>query len=241
MPQVFAQKVPGRSSEGAVQVTRSRRASEAAGASARRAVLVATACGLAAAAIAAVAVPAPYLPLIGWDVGALAFLFVIWRRIGRLDGPATAADASREDPTRAVADLTLLVAALASLVAIGWMIVSANDRNPLDVVLHVGLGVLSVIVSWVVVHTIFTLRYARLYYSDGRGGVNFHDSDPEAQPRFVDFAYIAFTVGMTYQVSDTELRTSVFRAHVLRQALMSYLFGAVILALLINLVAGLNR
>ncbi|GAA2760950.1 hypothetical protein GCM10009872_63110 [Actinopolymorpha rutila] len=224
-----------------MQVTRSRRASEAAGASARRAVLVATACGLAAAAIAAVAVPAPYLPLIGWDVGALAFLFVIWRRIGRLDGPATAADASREDPTRAVADLTLLVAALASLVAIGWMIVSANDRNPLDVVLHVGLGVLSVIVSWVVVHTIFTLRYARLYYSDGRGGVNFHDSDPEAQPRFVDFAYIAFTVGMTYQVSDTELRTSVFRAHVLRQALMSYLFGAVILALLINLVAGLNR
>ncbi|MFD2083507.1 Uncharacterized membrane protein [Actinopolymorpha cephalotaxi] len=218
--------------------------SDVAGASARRAVLVATGCGVLAAAVASVVLPAPYLPLIGWDVGALVFLAIIWRRIGHLDGPATAADASREDPTRAVADLVLLVAAVASLLAIGWMIVRANDRQPLDVVLHVGLGVASVIVSWVVVHTIFTLRYARLYYSDysdGRGGVNFHDCDPEAQPRFVDFAYIAFTVGMTYQVSDTELRTTSFRGHVLRQALMSYLFGAVILALLINLVAGLNR
>ncbi len=137
----------------------------------------------------------------------------------------------------------LLVAALASLVAIGGMISYERTTGIRSMLRpHVGLGVLSVIVSWVVVHTIFTLRYARLYYSDGRGGVNFHDSDPEAQPRFVDFAYIAFTVGMTYQVSDTELRNSGFRTpRAPRQALMSYLFGAVILALLINLVAGLNR
>src|SRR5947209_6683090 len=82
-----------------------------------------------------------------------------------------------------------------------------------------GLGVASVVASWAVVHTIYTLRYARLYYSgddsagesgSGGGGMDFHDKH---QPRFTDFAYLAFTVGMTFQVSDTELNTSAVRAN----------------------------
>jgi uncharacterized membrane protein len=81
----------------------------------------------------------------------------------------------------------------------------------------------------------------RLYYAGRDGGVDFHNVAEEALPRFSDFAYIAFTVGMTFQVSDTELRTAAFRTAVLRQALLSYTFGTVIVALTINLVAGLSR
>ena len=80
------------------------------------------------------------------------------------------------------------------------------------------------------------LRYARLYFDGTPGGVDFGDTDA---PRYTDFAYLAFTLGMTYQVSDTTLQTSPFRVLALRQALLSYLFGAVILAATINLVAGL--
>jgi uncharacterized membrane protein len=70
------------------------------------------------------------------------------------------------------------------------------------------------------------------------GGVDFNQDDP---PRFSDFAYLAFTIGMTYQVSDTELTTPATRGTALRHALLSYLFGAVILAATINLIAGLAR
>ncbi|TYB71444.1 DUF1345 domain-containing protein [Nonomuraea sp. PA05] len=192
------------------------------------------------AAVAAVAPPA-YVPLIGWDVAAVVFLLVTWARISRLDGPGTAADVNREDPTRAGSDVAVVVAAVASLAAVANMIVQTGA----GVVLAVGLGVASVVASWAVVHTIFTLRYALMYYSAGTGGagggVDFHDSDPGAQPCFTDFAYLAFTVGMTFQVSDTELNSAAFRSAVLRQALLSYLFGTVIVALTINLVAGLSR
>jgi uncharacterized membrane protein len=95
-----------------------------------------------------------------------------------------------------------------------------------------------VLLSWTVIHTVFALRYARLYYSGTDGGVDFHE---DAKPRFSDFAYLAFTVGMTFQVSDTDLNTSAFRATVLRHALLSHLFGTVVVALTINLVAGLSR
>ena len=206
----------------------------------RRTALTAAASGLLAAAFAVLLVPLAFVPLIGWDAAAVVFLLATWRRIAPLDGAATAADAGREDPTRIGADLALLIAAVASLVAVGYVIVQADPTNAVAVVLHVGLGVASVIASWAVVHTIYTLRYARLYYTGREGGVNFRHSEP-TQPRFIDFAYLAFTVGMTFQVSDTELRTAAFRGTVLRHALLSYLFGTVIVALTINLVAGLSR
>jgi uncharacterized membrane protein len=88
------------------------------------------------------------------------------------------------------------------------------------------------------VQTVFTSRYARLYYSHPAGGIDFNQ---EAPPRYSDFAYLAFTVGMTFQVSDTDLQTSAVRATALRHALLSYLLGAVILATTINLISGLIR
>ncbi|NUW31132.1 DUF1345 domain-containing protein [Nonomuraea sp. SMC257] len=211
------------------------------GISPRRTTLIAAAAGVLALAVAPLMMPPPYVPLIAWDVAATVFLLVTWWRIARLDGAATAADAVREDAPRAGADLLLLTAAVASLAAVGYMIVHRGAGETSAVVLNTGLAVVSVIASWAVVHTVYTLRYARLYYSGRAGGVDFHDAGPGPQPRFSDFAYLAFTVGMTFQVSDTELRSAAFRANVLRQALLSYVFGTVIVALAINFVAGLSR
>ncbi len=96
----------------------------------------------------------------------------------------------------------------------------------------------SIVLSWAMVHTVFTTRYARLYYTGGDGGVDFNEDDP---PRFSDFAYLSFTIGMTFQVSDTNLTSKDVRATALRHALLSYLFGAVILAATVNLLAGLAK
>jgi uncharacterized membrane protein len=96
--------------------------------------------------------------------------------------------------------------------------------------------VLSVVISWLVVHTLFTLRYALVYYTGNERGVDFNQTAP---PRYTDFAYLAFTVGMTFQVSDTTLTTHAIRSTALRHALLSYLFGSLILAATVNLVASL--
>ena len=93
-------------------------------------------------------------------------------------------------------------------------------------------------VSWGVVHTVFTLRYAHRYYRDPIGGIDFKSGDDYA-PDYGDFAYVAFTVGMTFQVSDTDIQSREIRRSVLSHALLAYLFGAVILAVTVNLIASL--
>ena len=176
--------------------------------------------------------------LAGWDLAAGVYVAWTWATIWHRDPAATARLALREDPGRAVADALLLVASMASVLAVVLAIAAGRDAGPGERDLRAGLAVASVALSWTAVQTLFTLHYARLYYSHPAGGIDFNQ---EAPPRYADFAYLAFTVGMTFQVSDTELQTAALRATVLRQALLSYLLGAVILATTINLVAGLLR
>jgi uncharacterized membrane protein len=208
------------------------------GVSARRRVAMSAAAGVATGALAAIVIPWPLAPLVAWDVAALVYVCWIWSAVWRFDAARTAGHAMREDPTRAAADVLLLAASVASLVAVAYVIVRAGSGAGFAAGVQVGFGVASVVVSWSVIHTVYALRYALLYYTAPEGGANFHQEEP---PRFSDFAYLAFTVGMTFQVSDTELNNPSFRSAVLRHSLLSYLFGTVIVALTINLVAGLGR
>jgi uncharacterized membrane protein len=172
----------------------------------------------------------------GWDTAAAVYLVWTWKTIWRRDASATARLAVSEDPGRTTADALLLVASVASLAAVTLAITAggAGDAGARDA--RAALTVASVALSWTVVQTVFTLRYARLYYTGPAAGIDFNQDTP---PRYSDFAYLAFTIGMTFQVSDTDLQTPEIRASVLRHALLSYLLGAVILATTINLVAGL--
>ena len=173
--------------------------------------------------------------LSGWS--AVGLVFVVWAVSGlwRLDSQHTAQLATREDDSRALADLLLLSAATGSLAAIGLGLVKAGSSKGAGQAWITALAVLTIVVSWSVVHTVFALRYARLYYSEG-GGVDFNEDD---KPDYRDFAYLALTIGMTFQVSDTDLQSKAIRRTAIRHALMSYLFGAVVIAMVINVVAGL--
>jgi uncharacterized membrane protein len=152
-------------------------------------------------------------------------------RSNRSDGRA------RDDRSPPVADILILMANVASLVAVGYLIVQGHSTHGARQALLAGLAVVSVAVSWALVHTLYMLRYAVLYYSGEVGGINFNQ--PES-PSFIDFAYLAFTIGMTYQVSDTNLETRRIRIAALGHALQSFVFGSVILATVVNLVAGLS-
>ena len=194
--------------------------------------------GLALGALMAIFGSPVLAPLLGWDGMAVAWLAVIIPAIYPLNAEGTARRAVEEDPTRPVADVLLLAAATASLVAVGIVLVRAGHSQGMDRALQVVLGIGSVVVSWALVHTTYILRYAQLYYSGPDGGVNFNQDEP---PAYADFAYLAFTIGMTFQVSDTALNNRGIRRAALRHALLSYLFGTVIVAATVNLIAGLSK
>jgi uncharacterized membrane protein len=178
------------------------------------------------------------MPLCGWALGALVFLGWLWLSIWNMDAATTEERARREDPGRALADVLLIGAALFSLLAVGLVLVRAGHTTGAAKPLLVGLSAISVVLAWSVVHTVFCLRYARFYYMDSRGGVDFNEHEP---PCYSDFAYLALTIGMTFQVSDTDLTNKLIRRTALRHAVLSYMFGAIFIAITINLIAGLSK
>jgi uncharacterized membrane protein len=179
-----------------------------------------------------------YAPAVGWDVTAVIFCTWIWVVIWPMSSAETVAKARSEDPNRPTSDILMLSACVASIGAVGIILVGAHALGGAAAEMLAALSLISVAVSWLTVHTIFTLKYAVLYYEGREGGVDFHQDEP---PCFRDFAYLAVTVGMTFQVADTDLHTTSLRAAVLRHALLSYLFGAVILGAVINLIGGLSN
>jgi uncharacterized membrane protein len=171
-----------------------------------------------------------------WCAAAATLVFLTWLTILPADAARTQRIAGREDNRRVVTDLLLLAACALSLIGVGFVIAMAADADGLAKALLTALGVLGVVLAWAVVHTVFTLRYADLYYSGTPGGIDFNEDD---SPDYRDFAYLAFTVGMTYQVSDTDLRSKAIRRTALKHALLSFVFGTSIIAVTINIVAGL--
>jgi uncharacterized membrane protein len=194
--------------------------------------------GAVAGTLDAIFVSTGAAPLVGWDALVLTYVILTWSRLWPLDAKQTAHRAIRHDPTRVVAYTLLLTAALVSLVAVVVVLFGATRAKGTAEVLRVALGVGSVALSWALVHTTFALRYARLYYREAAGGIDFNQPDA---PRYTDFAYLAFTIGMTFQVSDTSLTNPLVRRTALIHAMMSYLLGTVILASTVNLIAGLSR
>jgi uncharacterized membrane protein len=197
---------------------------------------VAVAIGAAAAGFAWAHTVAAAAVLAGWDAAAVIYLALVWTAVWRMDAAVTAHLAAREDPSNSIAQLVLLGASVVALVAIGFCLLRAGQAAGGTRAFLIGLGVLSVVLSWLTVHTVFMLRYARGYYQRPAGGIEFNQAHA---PAYLDFAYFSFTIGMTFQVSDTNITTTAIRRVVLQQALMSYLFGAVILAVAINVVASL--
>ena len=175
--------------------------------------------------------------LIGWLAASLTYIVWVWLRIGRMGAQETRVHATREDPSRGLADALLVIASVASLGIVAFVLVGSNGIASTGSAVIAALAIASVALSWLLIHTLFTLRYASLYYEGDPGGVDFNSKE---LPDYGDFADLAFTLGMTYQVSDTSLGNRAFRMTALRHSLLSYLFGAVILATIINLVAGLG-
>jgi len=197
-----------------------------------------TAAGVAAAAITAVAGLAELAPLLGWIVAAGTAVAWVWR-IAWPKGHQVTEELAEEEGASRSTDVAVLLAAGASLAAIGYALVQSGNADDPSGVTAVVLAVVAAVASWALVNTVFALKYARLYYFDiDDGGIDFHQQDP---PAYSDFAYLAFTVGMAFAAPETEPTNSLVRRVALGHALLSYAFGTVVLAVAVNLVTNIGQ
>jgi uncharacterized membrane protein len=207
-------------------------------ASAKKKMIISAVGGVIAAVIVVLLGAAKFAPLGSWDTVAVIYVVWIWLSVWRMSGSQTKIHARAEDPGRALSDMLLIAASLISLIAVGFMITEASSSSGIEKAVEIALGLFSVVASWAVVHSTYTLKYAKSYYGDPEGGIDFNNN---SAPKYSDFAYLAFTIGLTFQVSDTDIKTNELRRTILKHALLSYLFGAVIIATTINTIANLGK
>ena len=180
-----------------------------------------------------------FAPLGGWIAMACSYTAAVWLTIGPFDAAQTRGHAVEEDPPRRWAHLLMIVVSLASLAAVGALLAgaAAGQTGATEAL----VGAAGVASSWLVVHTLYAVRYAHLYYLSPAGGIDLSDDPAQGggDPTYIDFAYLAFTLGMTFQVSDTTITSPTIRRAALGHSLLSYLLGVVALAMAINVVASL--
>lgn len=137
---------------------------------------------------------------------------------------------------RTEVDLVVLIGSFGALAAIAFMLIGGGGHKPSSTTaLESLVTILAIAAAWLSIHTGYAVRYAKHFYNNEPGCIDFNTDSPP----FSDFAYLAFDLGMTYQVSDTSLKTSAMRRIVFGHTLLSYVFGTCIVASAINLVIGL--
>jgi uncharacterized membrane protein len=174
--------------------------------------------------------------LVGFVVGGLVFAVPLLVHLLGHDAPATRAKVAGRDGDAAWYDLVVIMVGLASLCGVAVLLIGGQPRGAAQVV-EALIGAGAVAVGWLCVHTVYVLRYARVYYASPTPPIDFNQDE---DPTFSDFAYFSFNLGMAYQVSDTSLRTAPVRRVVLGHALLAYLYGTIVITATINLLAGLG-
>ncbi len=173
----------------------------------------------------------------GWAAAALTSVVWVLLLTWRMDAAQTRAHATAEDPGRRTARIIAVLGSVASLGAVAAVLVQTRSADAVGAMVLGGIAVVAVAASWALIQVDYMLRYAHLYYADPVGGIDF---TPGEDPSYSDFVYFAVGIGMTYQVSDNDVRANGMRRVVVAQSLLAYLFGAVILATVINLVTSLG-
>lgn len=207
----------------------------------RIAALTRSAVAAAVGVVAGIAV-APFLGLAaallaGWAGFAVTIVAWVAILIWPMDAAETRAHATGEDPGRSLARLVALIGSGASLGAVTVVLIQTQNTSEFESYILAAIAVLSVAASWALIQADYMLRVAHIYYADPVGGIDFNQDE---DPSYTDFAYFSLGVGMGYQVGDSAVRTNEIRRLVIAQSLLAYLFGAVIIGTVVNLVIDLG-
>ncbi|MGI4022051.1 MAG: DUF1345 domain-containing protein [Janthinobacterium lividum] len=186
--------------------------------------------------------PLPINIMLTWIGYAFSILTVSWMSIIFLHPKEVRKAAKLEDSSVTFIFLFVIASAFASLFAVVLLLQSIKGGSPEQVKQHVLISIASVVISWWLTHTVFTLRYAHLFYSTEHGkkqyasGLEFPE---EPEPDYLDFVYFSFGIGTTFQVSDVEISSRKIRRLAWAHGILSFAFNTVIVALSINIISGL--
>jgi len=184
--------------------------------------------------------------ILTWISFSFSIVFLFWITIITASPDDVRHIAKRQDSSRTIIFLFALVASFVSLFATILLLKGLPNTNQAGHAYHIAFSIIAVTLSWILIHTVFTFRYAHLYYTchvmeegihkELEGGLEFPSVDP---PDYFDFAYFAFVIGMTFQVSDIQITSRHIRRLVLLHGLLSFVYSTVIVALTINILSGL--
>ena len=177
-----------------------------------------------------------------WDAGMICFLGLTWRLMVNATPDSMRRHAKQEDAGRLVISVLVTAAACASLLAIGFILQDKGLQSNL-LALHLALSIITIVGSWLLVHTIFASHYARAYYKSGKSlsqckedGLDFPS---DVEPDYWDFLYFSFVIGMTSQTSDVEVTSREIRRLALMHGVLAFFFNTTIVAMSINIIAGM--
>lgn len=178
--------------------------------------------------------------MISFDAFTIVLLIISWINFFTTPQHELRREAKVLDGSRIMVFIVILAASVAGMAAV-WLLMLGDDDATIKTV-RLTTGALSMLFSWMLVHTTFTYRYAHLYYADHHvkanadvEGLEFPDDD---KPDYLDFAYFSFVLGMTFQVSDVEISEKKLRRLALVHGLISFFFNTTVIAITINILAG---
>jgi uncharacterized membrane protein len=199
-------------------------------------------CGLATGLLLPGSMSGTTRSVLAWDIGVIVFLVLsaflfTTERLDRM-----AADAAAQEEGEWTIFWLTVAAVMFSFVAIIGEFAGTKDMAPAQRSLHITLVALTLFVSWLMTHTTFAFRYAHEFYEIESGGVGISvglEFPGEKRPDYLDFLYFSLVLGMTFQVSDVQITARKFRRLAAVHGLLSFLFNTIILALTVNIAAGL--
>ncbi len=177
-----------------------------------------------------------------WDVFSITYIITSWIIFYTRPVDDIEKLANKEDGSRIFVLISVLAASFASMFTVLMLILSAGKSSGQGIG-NIILSITGIMTSWVMLHTIFTLHYAHLYYSNIKENptVSGLDFPEEKKPDYIDFAYFSFVIGMTFQVSDVQINNRIIRRTALAHGLLAFALNTFVVALTINLIAGLTK
>jgi len=179
-----------------------------------------------------------------WIVLAVAYLLLCWIAMWDITPAALRKRAKALDGRGLLVMLLIVAAAIASMAVLGFLVLQKEQQQGAALALRLGLGGVGMVSAWLLIHVVFAMHYAHLFYGDDKatqnpddlkGGLDFPGAE---KPDYGDFLYFSFVIGMTCQVSDVQVTGRHMRRLTLLHGVLSFFFNTAILALSINMVAG---
>jgi uncharacterized membrane protein len=187
-------------------------------------------------------VPSLILIILIWDAFAISYLILSWIVITKRPVEEIRKQAKKDDGSAIFVFILILISSFTSMFTVLLLMLSqgnSSSRNDL----YLPVAITGMMLSWLMVHSIYTFHYAHMYYDDDKTGkdANGLEFPGDENPNYIDFAYFSFVIGCTFQVSDVEISSPRIRRVVLFHALLSFGLNTFVVALTINLIAGLSH